>query len=312
MKNNFKFLKKFIINTIFLFFSLIARILNFLKFFFGILSSKFVFVLKGNTFYKDFDTDLNLTNKIKFKEIEAKVKINGFWDYWRIYDFENYPVKYLYENKEKYKSKKIIFYEIGANVGYSSLLISKILKDIGKVYSFEIETANFKTLSDNIILNRLNNIIPLNIGISSKNSISKFYYNKKFLKKNSGLPFSSMGSHSITFDKNVHDENIFSLSTFMKYEDIIKIFSLEKPTHLYIDAFGAELLIIESIKMSGKDYFPDVVMIDIEEGEKEMNNSSIYKLLISMGYELKSFDVVNRPGWYVPLTHHSIFEKKTG
>ena len=72
----------------------------------------------------------------------------------------------LYKNE----SKKIIFYEIGANVGYSSLLISKILFNRGKVYSFEVEPTNYKTLCDNIILNKLENIVPLNIGIASKDS----------------------------------------------------------------------------------------------------------------------------------------------
>ena len=137
----------------------------------------------GNYFFKNFQTDNLIIKKIKFKNFEAKVKINNFWDYWRIKNFEKYPLEFLINEFDKNLSNKTVFYEIGANTGYCSLLISKLLGESGKVYAFEVEPTNFKTLCDNVILNKFTNLIPLNLGISDSNKLEKFYYNKKYFDK---------------------------------------------------------------------------------------------------------------------------------
>ena len=38
-----------------------------------------------------------------------------------------------------------------------------------------------------------------------------------------------MGMHSIKFDKNVHNKNIYCLTPLMKFNEILKIFGLPKP-----------------------------------------------------------------------------------
>ena len=272
--------------------SIPANILNFLKYFFGLLASKLVFLRGGNIFFKSFVTDTILISKISYGGVSLKVILNNFWDFWRTKNFETYPIKNLLNNlNELKKSKdKVVFYEIGANTGYCSLLVAEHLKNLGKIYSFEVEPTNFKTLCDNVILNKCKNIVPLNIGISDENILSKFYYNMNFAKKKNFLPQSAMGMHSINFDKNVHDEGVFCSSPFMKYDKIIEIFNLEIPTHVYIDAYGAEEKIIKSILNSKKEYLPTVIFVDVEENIESVKNSRIYKLLIDKGYFLEEYN----------------------
>ena len=94
---------------VFFAFSFVAKGLNLIKIFFGYVSSKFVFISKGNSFYDNFHTDFTVIKKIKFKSTEIKVKINTFWDYWRISNFEKYPVDCVLNDIGKYdKNSKLI------------------------------------------------------------------------------------------------------------------------------------------------------------------------------------------------------------
>ncbi len=302
---------KFFAKITYLGLSIPGKILNFLKSFFGYLATKFVFLLGGNIFFKEFQTDLNIIKDIKYQDLEIKVKLNNYWDYWRIKNFESYPINYLRKEKDlnETSDKKIIFYEIGANTGYCSLLLSKFLQNNGKVYSFEIEPTNYKTLCDNIILNKLKNITPINIGISDESKISKFYYNIKFLQRKNKLPMSSMGMHSMNFDKNVHEEEFYCNSPFMSYQNIIEIFKLEIPTHVYIDAYGAEESIIKSIISSDSKFLPNKIMVDIEENVKKIEESKIFNMLVNNNYKLLSFKREKGLS-YLPDNLQSIFSLK--
>ncbi|MEN3046501.1 MAG: FkbM family methyltransferase [Candidatus Hydrothermales bacterium] len=59
-----------------------------------------------------------------------------------------------------------IYYDIGAHVGYYTILFSKFAK---LVYSFEPEPTNFYFLKENLKLNRIKNVKILNIAIYSEN-----------------------------------------------------------------------------------------------------------------------------------------------
>ena len=152
---------------------MIARFLRFFQEIAGYIVAKIVFLTKpGNIFFKNYYSDTIITNKFKYKKKSLIVKINTYWDYWRTFDFESYPIDEVeIDIAIDRKNKPIVYYEIGANIGYSALLIAKMLSDDGHVYALEVEPTNFKTLCDNIILNKLDNLTPINIGISEKSNV---------------------------------------------------------------------------------------------------------------------------------------------
>lgn len=56
----------------------------------------------------------------------------------------------------------MITYDIGANIGYVTLMFARIVGKQGKVFSFEALPANFERLKNNVQLNRMDDrIIPL-------------------------------------------------------------------------------------------------------------------------------------------------------
>jgi FkbM family methyltransferase len=55
-----------------------------------------------------------------------------------------------------------VFVDVGANIGYYSLLASRLVGKSGGVYSIEASTSNHAALLENIALNGCRNIVPLN------------------------------------------------------------------------------------------------------------------------------------------------------
>lgn len=58
--------------------------------------------------------------------------------------------------------------DIGANIGYYTLLMSKMVGESGKVYAFEPEPKNFEILQKNIKLNNANNVVIEKLALSDK------------------------------------------------------------------------------------------------------------------------------------------------
>ncbi|HEV2703840.1 MAG TPA: FkbM family methyltransferase [Steroidobacteraceae bacterium] len=55
-----------------------------------------------------------------------------------------------------------VFVDVGANIGYYSLLASRLVGSSGRVYSIEASTSNHAALLENIGLNHRNNIVAIN------------------------------------------------------------------------------------------------------------------------------------------------------
>jgi len=99
--------------------------------------------------------------------------------------------EYAWEESETNFLKKIIVPEmsiidIGANIGYFTLLLAKWIGPKGKVYSFEPDPSNFKLLTKNLKANRINNVHCFQKAISNKNA-----------KKSLFLSTYNMGDHRL-------------------------------------------------------------------------------------------------------------------
>ena len=83
---------------------------------------------------------------------------------------------YEYE-KQKLISREVrlgsIFWDVGANVGFYSLLASKLVGS-GKVFAFEPAPKNLSYLSKHLALNRVTNVEVLAMAVSDKNGSSSF------------------------------------------------------------------------------------------------------------------------------------------
>jgi FkbM family methyltransferase len=83
--------------------------------------------------------------------------------------------------------------DIGANIGYYTLIFAKLVGQNGKVFAFEPEPANFRLLEKNVSVNGSSNVIPEQKAVSNRNEKKKLYLNKQ-----------NAGMHTIYKSKNAN------------------------------------------------------------------------------------------------------------
>jgi FkbM family methyltransferase len=145
----------------------------------------------------------------------------------------------IYEEYETETFKNLlqsntIFIDIGANIGYYTLIAASKIKD-GQIYSFEPVKSNYKLLTKNIKINNINNVKAFQKAISNRNGKIKIF-----------IDGTNLGNHSLA-KNNVIDktestevETIRLDSFFNNLEEII-----EEDFLIKIDTQGAEGLIVE-------------------------------------------------------------------
>lgn len=123
--------------------------------------------------------------------------------------------------------KDFIMIDIGANIGYYSVLFASLCKN-SKIYSFEPHPKVFEVLKKNAEI--YSNITPLNVGISNENKKLELYCDNK-----------NVGGHSYLYDgfgKSFNDGQ-FDSRTMYKIDSEIKT----------IDSFGIDFSKVKIVKV---------------------------------------------------------------
>lgn len=89
--------------------------------------------------------------------------LNGVWE-----EFETEVFK-------KNLKKGDVVLDIGANIGYHTLIAAEIVGKTGKVYAFEPDNKNFLILKRNVEVNGYKNVVLVNKALSNKNGQGKLF-----------------------------------------------------------------------------------------------------------------------------------------
>ncbi len=255
----------------------------------------------------DYTIDPIIIKNVQYRNTKIKVHIQSFFDYWRIKEYEKHPVNKIseYLSSTEYNGEDIIYYEIGGNIGYSAVMIAKMIQNKGEVLTFELAPTNFKTLTNNIALNQLENITAIPVGLSNQSTIQKFYYNR-YHDKASKFSTSGMGMHSINFNSQVHDKIFFYNAILMSTDFVIDEFALPFPTHIFIDAHGAEDEIIQGMEKTLENPKLIVIMVDVED--KKLEESISHRMITTAGFKL--VDKITEVGsGVVPTSYKGMYER---
>ena len=68
-----------------------------------------------------------------------------------------------------------IVVDIGANIGYYTLLASRQVGSVGKVYAFEPDPTNFALLKKNVAINNCRNVVMVNKAVAERSVTMKLY-----------------------------------------------------------------------------------------------------------------------------------------
>ena len=138
--------------------------------------------------------------------------------------------------KNEIKPNDVVI-DIGAHIGYFTLLFAKLVGPEGKVFSFEPEPKNFELLTKNIEINNYENVITESKIVSDKNKTCTLYTFEtssganRIYKPNENINVKPIEVDSISLDE------YFKNSEFLKRIKFVKI-----------DVEGAELLVLKSMK----------------------------------------------------------------
>ncbi|MEE9200225.1 MAG: FkbM family methyltransferase, partial [Candidatus Brocadiales bacterium] len=72
----------------------------------------------------------------------------------------------------------MIVVDVGANIGYYTLIVAKLTGNDGRVYAFEPEPNNYRLLVKNIEMNGYTNITPIQKALSNKHGKTKLFADK--------------------------------------------------------------------------------------------------------------------------------------
>jgi FkbM family methyltransferase len=98
-----------------------------------------------------------------------------------------------------------VFLDIGANVGWYTLLAAGLVGETGRVIAFEPEPANFALLQQNIALNGYHNVVPVQKAVSDRDGAVTLYLSETN-KGNHSLHDSGAGRAPIVIDAVRLDE----------------------------------------------------------------------------------------------------------
>ena len=176
--------------------------------------------------------------------------------------YEKKRINYLLENSKKISSEILI--DVGANIGFYSILLSNNFKNI---YAFEPNYRNFQALLKNIKLNNLKNIKVFNFGLGQKKDKLKGSSNTKGeLFQTSGFSISKDNKHGEEVLINLGDE-------VLKFED--------KNITIKIDVEGFELFVLKGMK---RILSSNNCLLQIEIWKK--NKEEIYRFLDYLNYKM--------------------------
>lgn len=198
---------------------------------------------------------------------KMKLDLQTEKDYWLgTYETE------LQEAASDLVKQGMVIYDVGANIGYISLMMSRLCKSQGEVYSFEALPANLIRLQENITLNQLNTSIHIN-----PNAVVDTTRPVSFLAHSSTSMGKALGSagRPEAYDQEIKVDGL-------ALDDFVFKNNHPAPDLIKMDIEGGEILAVKGMKRLLGVKKP-ILLIELhgEEAARE-----VWKTLSEAGYEL--------------------------
>ena len=129
-----------------------------------------------------------------------------------------------------------IVLDVGANIGYYSLMLSRLVGKTGHVFSFEPEPSNFELLKKNILINNFTNIQAENVALSDHDGSTKLFISEMRTGMHRIYP-SRFCTEKFVETKMISLDNYFKDNEF-----------LEKISFIKMDVEGSELGVLKGMK----------------------------------------------------------------
>ena len=173
----------------------------------------------------------------------------------------------------KHLKPGMVFYDLGANIGFFSLLASRLVGKSGKVFSFEPDPVTAGRFRRNIERNQITNVTVIEAGVASLTD--KF----RFVPANSSSPDRGVGKFAVA-DEISPSESIqcYALDDFAQERP--------HPHAIKCDVEGMEVEVIRGARNLFSSRKPLIVF----EIHSSANGEEVRNICRGLGYELQTVD----------------------
>jgi FkbM family methyltransferase len=185
----------------------------------------------------------------------------------------------IFENKEYSLLDEIIkktkrpIIDIGAHTGMFSIYASSFNQKV-PILAYEPSPDNFETLKKNYLRNKITNIFPKNLAVSSENGQKVL-----FLKEDSH-------NHSLVFDEDTNKEQkVFSTDLKSILLKMKSVFDYEESDLLKLDAEGIEYDILKKTDANIIKKFKNIYL-EYHELNEENNSEELKIILEKLGFKV--------------------------
>lgn len=164
---------------------------------------------------------------------------------------------------------KGVFLDIGSNMGYCSLLMSRAVGEDGRVFAIEPSERDFLRLVDNVNLNRLSNVNVYRLAVSDKIgrvNISIATEERSALNT-LGTEFSNKGIEKV----QTEEVDSVTLDAFVEEEEIDRIDVIK------MDIEGSELKALNGARNTIERHRPALI-VGVNENSLRASNASIKEI----------------------------------
>jgi FkbM family methyltransferase len=183
-----------------------------------------------------------------------------------------------------------IFYDIGANVGFFTIVAAKLVGSSGQVYAFEPEAENMATLQHNARINGFTHINAIAKAVSRTTGQGELL----LADYCGGHTLAKVGSRSAA--RNVVSIDVISI------DDLLSQNEIEPPQFVKIDVEGAEIDVLYGMTQTIQEYQP-IILYEVDDRNKEImlsKREEIASFLREYGYEVKDLvDAYPKIAWNV-------------
>ena len=200
----------------------------------------------------------------------------------------------------KYTRLEMNVIDVGANIGYFTLLLSKLVGNLGKVFAFEPEKQNYAALCHNIQLNNGSNILTYQNAVGNVDEMCTLYVSSE-----------ESGEHSLVTKRHCHATQtvkVVRLDDLVRNADVIKTDTEGNDFHVLQGAerlLSAQPLLItefwpDGIIKSGHTceefwsllhfYYKDILIAD--EVEKTLTTGTIEDAIRRIGVNMMSVNLI--------------------
>ncbi|KKD39569.1 FkbM family methyltransferase [Limnoraphis robusta] len=176
----------------------------------------------------------------------------------------------------KYLKPNSVFYDIGANIGFFTVIAARLVGESGQVYAFEPVPENADRIRQNAEINQFSHVTVFEKAVSANPGTAELL----LAHHSGGATLSTAGTPPDLRGKM--DVELVSI------DDLIAQGQIKPPSLVKIDVEGAEIAVLQGMVQTLKQFQP-LLIYEVDDGNQaafRAKNQEIEAFITSAGYDI--------------------------